>query len=70
MKSWLQDNDIEIYSTYTEGKSVVDISTKKVFVIKMFMLLVILTVKTLLELFTKGITKKTKTKRILEFKKY
>ena len=70
MKSWLQDNDIEIYSTYTEGKSVVDISTKKVFVIKMFMLLVILTVKTLLELFTKRITKKKKTKRILEFKKY
>ena len=70
MKSWLQDNDIEIYSTYTEGKSVVNISTKKVFVIKMFMLLVILTVKTLLELFTKGITKKKKTKRILEFKKY
>ena len=58
MKSWLQDNDIEIYSTYTEGKSVVNISTKKVFVIKMFMLLVILTVKTLLELFTKEITKK------------
>ena len=58
MKSWWQDNDIEIYSTYTEGKSVVDISTKKVFVIKMFMLLVILTVKTLLELFTKGIKKK------------
>ena len=70
MKSWWQDNDIEIYSTYTEGKSVVDISTKKVFVIKMFMLLVILTVKTLLELFTKVITKKKKTKRILEFKKY
>ena len=21
MKSWLQDNDIEIYSTYSEGKS-------------------------------------------------
>ena len=21
MKSWLQDNDIEIYSTYNEGKS-------------------------------------------------
>ena len=70
MKSWLQDNDIEIYSTYTEGKSVVDISTKEVFVIKMFMLLVILTVKTLLELFTKVIKKKKKTKRILEFKKY
>ena len=23
MKSWLQDNDMEIYSTYNEGKSVV-----------------------------------------------
>ena len=23
MKSWLQDNDIEIYSTHNEGKSVV-----------------------------------------------
>ena len=23
MKSWLQDNDIEVYSTHTEGKSVV-----------------------------------------------
>ena len=23
MKSWLQDNDIEMYSTYDEGKSVV-----------------------------------------------
>ena len=38
------------------------------------MLLVILMVKTWLEPFTKGITKqkqtKTKTKRILEFKKY
>ena len=31
MKSWLQDV-IEIYSTYNEGKSVVDFSTKKVFI--------------------------------------
>ena len=23
MKSWLQDNDIEMYSTHNEGKSVV-----------------------------------------------
>ena len=23
MKSWLQDNDIELYSTHNEGKSVV-----------------------------------------------
>ena len=23
MKSWLQDNDIEIYATHNEGKSVV-----------------------------------------------
>ena len=23
MKSWLQDNDIEMYSTYNEGKSMV-----------------------------------------------
>ena len=23
MKSWLQENDIEIYSTYNEGKSIV-----------------------------------------------
>ena len=48
--------------------------SEEVFVIKMFMLLVILMVKTWLEPFTKGITKqkqtKTKTKRILEFKKY
>ena len=31
MKSWLQDV-IEIYSTYNEGKSVVDFSTKKVYI--------------------------------------
>ena len=24
MKSWLQDNDIKMYSTHNEGKSVVD----------------------------------------------
>ena len=23
MESWLQDNDIELYSTYDEGKSVI-----------------------------------------------
>ena len=34
MKSWLQDV-IEIYSTYKEGKSVFDFSTKKVYIDKL-----------------------------------